>query len=146
MDIAEAFNEYFSSVGDNLAASIPTPDHDPSFYLKATNKTFSLQSPTFETVYELLSEIDEKKSVRLDNIPNKLLKMAAQVVAHSLTGIFSTSIRTGIFPNEWKASRATPQYSKVVLRVIQAITDQFPLFLPLQKFLRKLFLTNYINT
>ena len=25
MDIAEAFNDYFSSVGDNLAASIPTP-------------------------------------------------------------------------------------------------------------------------
>jgi hypothetical protein len=27
MDIAEAFNDYFSSVGDNLAASIPTPGH-----------------------------------------------------------------------------------------------------------------------
>jgi hypothetical protein len=71
MDIAEAFNDYFSSVGDNLAASIPTPDHDPSFYLKATDKTFSLQSPTFETVYKFLSEIDEKKAVGLDNIPNK---------------------------------------------------------------------------
>ncbi len=108
MDIAEAFNNYFSSVGDNLAASIPTPDHDPSFYLKATDKTFSLQSPTFETVYKLLSEIDEKKAVGFDNMPNKLLKMAAQVVAPSLTGIFSASIRTGIFPNEWKASRVTP--------------------------------------
>ena len=40
MDIAEAFNDYFSSVGDNLAASIPTPHHDPSFYLKATDKNF----------------------------------------------------------------------------------------------------------
>ena len=44
------------------------------------DKTFSLQSPTFETVYKFLSEIDEKKAVGLDNIPNKLLKMAAQVV------------------------------------------------------------------
>ena len=34
--------------------------------------------------------------------------MAAQVVAPSLTGIFSASIRTGIFPNEWKASWVTP--------------------------------------
>ncbi|CAB3979077.1 Hypothetical predicted protein [Paramuricea clavata] len=34
--------------------------------------------------------------------------MAAQVVAPSLTGIFSASIRTGIFPKEWKASRVTP--------------------------------------
>jgi hypothetical protein len=55
MDIAEAFNDYFFSVGDDLAASIPTLDHDPSFYLKAMDKTFSLQSPTFETVYKLLS-------------------------------------------------------------------------------------------
>ena len=68
----------------------------------------SLQIPTFETVFKLLSEIDEKKAVGLDNIPNKLLKMAAQVVAPTLTGIFSASIRTGIFPNEWKSSRVTP--------------------------------------
>ncbi len=34
-----------------------------AFYLKATDKTFSLQSPTFETVHKLLSEIDEKKAV-----------------------------------------------------------------------------------
>ncbi len=67
-----------------------------------------MQSSTFETVYKLLSKIDEKKAVGLDNIPNKLLKMAAQVVAPLLTGIFSASIRTGIFQNEWKASRVTP--------------------------------------
>ena len=52
MDIAEAFNNYFSSIGNNLAASIPIPDH---LYLKATDKTFSLQSPTFETVYKLIT-------------------------------------------------------------------------------------------
>ena len=63
-----------------------------------------------ETVYKLLCEIDEKKAVGLDNTSKKLLKMAAQVVAPSLTGsgIFFASIRTGIFPNEWKASRVTP--------------------------------------
>ena len=38
MSIAEAFNNNFSGVGDNLAATIPPPDHDPSFYLKATDK------------------------------------------------------------------------------------------------------------
>ena len=54
--------------------------------------------------------IDEKKSVGLDKIPNKLLKMAANVVARSLTAIFSASICTGIFPQEWKASRVSPVY------------------------------------
>ena len=48
--------------------------------------------------------IDEKKSVGLDKIPNKLLKMAANVVAPSLTAIFSASI----FQQEWKTSRVSP--------------------------------------
>ena len=36
--------------------------------------------------------------------------MAANVVAPSLTAIFSVSICTGIFPQEWKASRVSPVY------------------------------------
>ena len=59
MGMAEAF---FSSVGDNLAASTPNPVHDPSFYLEETDKTFSLKIPTVETVYKLLNGINEKKS------------------------------------------------------------------------------------
>ena len=55
--------------------------------IKATDKTFSLKIPTVETVYKLLKGINEKKAVGLDNIPNKLLKIAAQVVAPSLTGM-----------------------------------------------------------
>jgi hypothetical protein len=45
-----------------------------------------------------LKTIDEKKSVGLDKIPNKLLKMVADVIAPSLAEIFTKSIHTGIFP------------------------------------------------
>ncbi|CAB3999839.1 Hypothetical predicted protein [Paramuricea clavata] len=41
---------------------------------------------------------------------NKFLKIAASVIAPSLTGIFTASINTGIFPYEWKASRVTPVF------------------------------------
>jgi hypothetical protein len=83
VEIAEAFNSYFSSVGDNLAAEKPYPDHDPNFYLKPSDKTFSLQTPTVDTVHRFFSTIDEKKSVGLDKILNKLLKLA-DVIAPSL--------------------------------------------------------------
>ena len=69
-----------------------------------------MKAPTVDTVYNLLRSIDEKKSVGLDKIPNKLLKIAANVVAPSLTAIFTASICTGIFPQEWKASRVSPVY------------------------------------
>ena len=52
----------------------------------------------------------KKKSVGLDKIPNKLLKIAADVVAPLLTEIFIQSVNTGIFTNEWKEARVLPLY------------------------------------
>ena len=109
-DMAEAFNNYFSNVGKNLADEIPLAQYEPGVYLNPTDTRFSLKLPTVDKVYNLLRTIDEKKCVGLDKIPNKLLKMAANVVAPSLTAIFSASICTGIFPQEWKASRVSPVY------------------------------------
>ena len=55
-EITEAFNaDCFSTVGDNLAAEIPNPIHAPEFYPKPTNKTFSLQIATVDTVHRLLT-------------------------------------------------------------------------------------------
>ena len=55
-----------------------------------------------------MKTIDKKKSSGLDKIPNKLLKIVADVIAPSLTEIFAKSIYTGIFPNEWKEARVSP--------------------------------------
>ena len=78
--IAEAFNAYFSNVGSNLADEIPSnSDFNPVNYLNPTDQTFSLQFPTVEDVKRYLKTIDEKKLVGLDKIPNKLLKIAADI-------------------------------------------------------------------
>ena len=45
-------------------------------------------------------------------IPSKLLKMAASILAPSLTAIFTKSILTGIYPTEWKTTRVTPVFKK----------------------------------
>ena len=109
--MAAAFSNYFSRVGKNLADKIPLSQDEPEVYLNPADKRFSLKAPTVDKVYNLLRTIDEKKSVRLDKIPNKLLKISANVVAPSLTAIFSAFICTGIFPQEWKASRVSPVYN-----------------------------------
>ena len=43
----------------------------------------------------------------------RLLKMAGNIIAPSLTQIFIKSINTGIFPTEWKLARVTPIFKKV---------------------------------
>ena len=91
--MAETFNTYFSNVGSNLSDEIPSSvESNPEDYLYPTDGTFSLQFPSLNTVTRLLETIDEKKSAGLANIPNKLLKIAAEVVAPSLTKIFIQSV------------------------------------------------------
>ena len=112
MDIAEAINEHFSNVAQVLAPDIPVVDVNPESYLEPTDSLFSLQIPSVNTVFSFLSKIDEKKATGLHRIPSNLLKMAASIVAPSLTSIFSKSILTGIYPNDWKAAKVTPLFKK----------------------------------
>ena len=68
-----------------------------------------------DSVLSFLKKIDEKKATGLDRIPSKLLKMAASIIAPSLTFIFSKSILTGIYPNDWKAAKVTPLLNQTLL-------------------------------
>ena len=107
-DMAEAFNEHFTNFAQVLAQEVPAAEENPEFYLSYTDKAFCLKTPSLDVVFNLLRKIDEKKVTGLDMIPSKLLKMAASIVAPSLTAIFTKSIITGIYPTEWKTARVTP--------------------------------------
>ena len=111
-EIAEAFNEHFTSIGQVLAQEVPAAEVNPEFYLSHTDKAFHLKTPSLDVVFNLLRNIDEKKATGLDMIPSKLLKMAASIVTPSLTAIFTKSIITGIYPTEWKMARVTPVFKK----------------------------------
>ena len=102
VDMAEAFNNHFTDISQSLAQEIPATDVEPEYYITATHKTFPLQTPSVDTVYNLLTKMNHRKATGLDRIPCELLKMVASIVAPSLTGIFEKSIHTGIFPTDWK--------------------------------------------
>ena len=112
--MAEAFNDHFTNIGQVLAQEVPAAAVNPEFYLLHTDKAFCLKTPSLDVVINLLRNIDEKKATGLDMIPRKLLKMAASIVAPSLTAIFTKSIITGIYPSEWKMARVTPVFKKGV--------------------------------
>ncbi|KAK2561925.1 hypothetical protein P5673_015345 [Acropora cervicornis] len=113
-DMAEAFNEHFTNTAQVLAQEVPAAEVNPEFYLSYTDKAFCLNTPSLDVVFNLLRKIVEKKATGLDMIPSKLLKMAASIVAPSLTAIFTKSILTGIYPTEWKTARVTPVFKKGV--------------------------------
>ncbi len=87
-DIAETFNSHFASVGEKLAFDIPPSAVKPEVYVEPAQTTFSMRSPTVNAVFKKLKAINERKAACLDKIPCKLLKIAAEVIAPSLTQIF----------------------------------------------------------
>ena len=107
-DISEAFNNHFTSIGQTVAREIPTVDIDPLYYVKPSDRVFSFERINVQEVVTLVKGIDGGKATGLDNIPCKLLKIAADVVAPSLTCMFYQSLLTGIYPSDWKLAKVTP--------------------------------------
>ena len=52
------------------------------------------------------------ESTGLDNLPSRMLKIAAGILAPSLASLFNQSISSGIVPTEWKLGRVTPIFKK----------------------------------
>ena len=79
-------------------------------FLCATDKLFVFEETTSAHIFSLLSKLCKSKATGLDNISAKLLREWPDLIAESLTYIFSQSLLTGIFPVEWKSARVTPLY------------------------------------
>ena len=99
-DIAEAFNNHFTNIGQSVAQEIHSLEVDPLAFINPVNGVFSFQRINIKKVIKLLKAIDVGKVTGLDKISNRLLKIAADVIAPSLTGIFNQSLVTGIFPSD----------------------------------------------
>ena len=79
---------------------------------------------------EVIGAIDllpSKKSSGLDGISAKLLKDAAHDIAGPVVDIFNLSLRTGIFPDNWRLTKVTPVFkdgNKNICGNYRQITDQ----------------------
>ena len=97
-DMAETFNVHLTkNIAKMLARDVPVVEVDAELFLSPSDNSFSLKTPSFDIVLDLLKKIDEKKATGLDKIPSKLLKMTASIFVPSLTDIFTKSILTGIY-------------------------------------------------
>ena len=99
---------HFTNIGQSLAQEIPCTDIDPLACVNPVDGVFSFQRINIQKVIKLLKAIDVSKATGLDKIPNRLLKLAADVVTTSFTGIFNQSLVTGIFPSDWKMAKVSP--------------------------------------
>ena len=107
-NIANEFNKFFSCIGTNLAENINPCDVDPLSFIKPTQHNFTFQIISHDKIREIIMQMNTTKSSGYDKISVKLLQAAGNSIVGPLTHIFNQSLRTGIFPDEWKIAKITP--------------------------------------
>ena len=110
-EIAEGFNMFFTSIGQNLADIIPTNDCNFEDFIQPPISEFTAFNPvTVNTIYHLLSKLSTNKATGIDTISSKIIKISAPIIASPLTYLFNQTLDQCTFPNEWKTARVTPLY------------------------------------
>lgn len=131
-EVANIFNDFFSSLANNIGTSRSAIDMNnlcslepvykhysthPSILairdLHRHTQEFSFQEITQEHVKLKLTRLNSKKSAGPDTIPPKLVKIIHAEIACDLTEIFNSCIRQGIFPEDMKHADITPIYKKM---------------------------------
>jgi len=108
-EICEGFNEFFSSVGSNLADKIPPSERDFESYLSdPVEEGFIFGNITEDIILETLRKLKSKNSSGHDKISTKLLKEIMPSILIPVVYIFNLSIRTGFVPDSYKKARIIP--------------------------------------
>ena len=108
--IANHFNVHFTEIGPRLAANLPVSATNAEVYLKREQSSFEFAEIKSSRVLKLLCKLDITKATGLDQISNKVIKLAAPVIYKQLTELFNLSLKSGEYPDEWKLAKVFPVF------------------------------------
>ena len=110
------FNQHFIAAGNQTERSentgvvyVSAPDSSIST-VEENREIFSFKEFTMSEVLFELSHIDVSKSTGEDNMVPSLLKLAAPLIAQSVTNIFNMSVASGTIPIVWKSAHVSPLF------------------------------------
>lgn len=112
--IANAFNDFFSNIGNNLARSIPEVSSiSPLDYLPVPpTSSFFLFPVTSSEIEEEILNLHSRKATGPFSIPTELLKLLKHVVSKPLEILFNYSFSQGKVPSSFKIARVIPIHKK----------------------------------
>ena len=125
-DVANIFNEYFKSITDDIGFNDLADDgtvddilqkynSHPSMKLIKENcntDEVALVSLSVAQVCKLLTKVNPRKATGYDSCPPRLLHLARDELAPSMTVIINNIIETAQFPNDLKLAEISPCFKK----------------------------------
>ena len=115
--VANEFNSFFASVGDNTIKKIEVLAREANYNLGKRSfvpKNYSLPDQfTFSTVphnqvESIVKSMASNKAPGIDKVPIRVIKDCLPAILPSITSIINATFESAIFPNMWKIAVVTP--------------------------------------
>jgi len=110
-DIAEALNNYFSTVGENLNNNFPKNNNNYKNYMpEPLDKSIRLTNMSITDTVNIIKNLADKNSSGIDQISQKLLKYVITNISPILTKLINLSIKECTYPDCLKRAQIIPLY------------------------------------
>lgn len=113
--IANAFNDFFVGIGENLATSMGDPQSGVNFEHFLKNKpssTFKISAITADTVLKNIESLKKKNSYGHDFISTKLLQSVKHELCDPIAFLVNQSFLQNKFPDLLKLAKVIPVFKK----------------------------------
>ena len=112
--ISNSFNEYFTSVADNILSKRKYQGSKSfrDFLSNRLLENFVFEECTIENIRDIIRAMNAGKSSGPNSIPTHILKGLDTKICGPLQKIFNLSLRTGVHPDLLKVSKTIPVYKK----------------------------------
>ena len=135
-EVANVFNEFYVNITRNIGPPTDDTSHmsDEQFVTHSIDKytdhssilrikhhvesspenhlKYSLNEVSVDTVCKTLKKCDPKKATGYDQVPPRILREGAEVIARPITYLYNESIRQSHFPSQHKSAEVGPLHKK----------------------------------
>ena len=95
-------------MGKRLAEKIPFTDESPTAHIEVANVKFHLSTIAAPPIVKVIKKLINNKAIGIHDTPNKILKDNVSILSPYFEEIFNFSIKTGVFPDEFKVGKVIP--------------------------------------
>ena len=111
-EIANGLNNYFNSIGHEMAKKIPLYsliNTDPSRLIKnSPAHSIYLFKTTSQEIKRMIEGLKTAKAPGIDGITNYILKETVDIIAPILSDLFNKCLSQGVFPDPLKVAKIVP--------------------------------------
>ena len=112
--IADAFNDFFTNIGQKMASQIPKSSKTFETYINEMNVIMESKPLSIKKLKDTFFSLKINKISGIDDVSFSIVKKSFGVLWESLIYLFQLSFEKGIFLDDLKLAKVTPTENLVI--------------------------------